>query len=202
MTTMIDAPIPGRRERKKAATRQAIADAALELFIARGYDEVTVRDIAEHADVSTTTLFTHFPGKEALVFDRERDVREQLTRAVRDRTSGQGVLDALRVHAITHWAAIASDPQLEPLEALIAATPALQEYEERMWARHAAALAVVIAEELGRDADDLACAALARFVLDIPLLAARRDDPRAAVEELFELLTDGWRRQEPDPSAP
>ena len=63
----------GRRERKKAATRQALADAALRLFLEHGYDQVTVRDIAEAADVSTTTLFKHFPGKEALVFDEDAD---------------------------------------------------------------------------------------------------------------------------------
>ena len=202
MTTMTDAPTPGRRERKKAATRQAIADAALELFVAHSYDDVTVRDIAEKADVSTTTLFKHFSGKEALVFDREDDVRTELALAVRERSRGQSVLDALRTHALTYWVAIATDPQLEQLETLIAATPALREYEERMWARQAVALGAVIAEETGRDSDDLACAALARFVLDIPTLAAGRDDPRAAVEELFDLLMNGWRRREQNEPAP
>ena len=57
----------GRRERKKAATRKSLADAALRLFLDRGYDQVSIRDIAEAADVSTTTLFKHFPSKEALV---------------------------------------------------------------------------------------------------------------------------------------
>lgn len=192
---MTDTQIPGRRERKKAATRQAIADAALELFLARGFGDVTVRDIAELADVSTTTLFKHFPSKEALVFDREDDVRALLAAAVRDRPEGQDVLDALRSHALTFWTAVASDPQLEPLEALVASTPALGEYEVRMWARQAAALGPIIAVEMGRDADDLACAALARFVLDIPTLADGRGDSRAAVEALFDLLTDGWRKQ-------
>ncbi|WP_280454554.1 TetR/AcrR family transcriptional regulator, partial [Nocardia brasiliensis] len=59
---------PGRRERKKAANRQALADAALRLFLERGYDAVGVREIADAADVSVATLFKHFPGgKEALV---------------------------------------------------------------------------------------------------------------------------------------
>jgi AcrR family transcriptional regulator len=193
---MTDAPIPGRRERKKAATRQAIADAALELFVARGYDAVTVRDIAEKADVSTTTLFKHFSGKEALVFDREDDVRAELERAVRERGTSQSVLDALHANALTHWVAIASDPQLESLERLIAATPALRQYEERMWARHATELSAVIADELGREPDDLASAALARFVLDIPTLAAGRPAPAATVDQLFAILADGWRVQE------
>lgn len=71
-------PAVGRRERKKAATRQAIADAALELFLEHGFDRVSVRDVAEKADVSTTTLFAHFPSKESLVFDREEDVDARL----------------------------------------------------------------------------------------------------------------------------
>ncbi|HWO62981.1 MAG TPA: helix-turn-helix domain-containing protein, partial [Umezawaea sp.] len=59
----------GRRERKKAATRQALADAALRLFLERGFDAVGVREIADAADVATTTLFKYFPTKESLVFD-------------------------------------------------------------------------------------------------------------------------------------
>ncbi|MDQ2738888.1 MAG: TetR family transcriptional regulator, partial [Actinomycetota bacterium] len=49
--------VTGRRERKKAATRAAIADAALRLFLARGYDQVSVKDVADAADVAVTTLF-------------------------------------------------------------------------------------------------------------------------------------------------
>ncbi|WP_280456240.1 helix-turn-helix domain-containing protein, partial [Nocardia brasiliensis] len=65
---------PGRRERKKAANRQALADAALRLFLERGYDAVGVREIADAADVSVATLYKHFPGgKEAQVFDQDAD---------------------------------------------------------------------------------------------------------------------------------
>jgi AcrR family transcriptional regulator len=196
MNTMTDFAVPGRRERKKAATRQALADAALELFLADGYDAVSVRDIAERADVSTTTLFKHFPRKEALVFDREDDVRAEIAHVVTERARGLSVLDALRAHALTEWAIIGSDPRREQFVALIAATPALREYGERMWARQASALGAVVAEAIGRDGNDLACAALARFVLDIPSLAAGRTDPRASIEELFDLLARGWEGQE------
>lgn len=75
----------GRRERKKAQTRQSLADAALELFLGRGYDQVGVKDVADLADVSVTTLFKHFPVKEALVFDQEDDLEAALVAAVRDR---------------------------------------------------------------------------------------------------------------------
>ncbi|WP_328315792.1 TetR/AcrR family transcriptional regulator [Streptomyces sp. NBC_00388] len=192
---MSDSPAVGRRERKKAATRQAIADAALELFLEHGFQAVSVRDIAERADVSTTTLFAHFPGKEALVFDREEKVDAELAAAVRERPKGQGVIEALRAHALSSWATLASDPRLERFSELVDRTPALREYAERMWTRHAGTLAAVIAEDLGREADDLACAALARFVLELPALVRGRHDPRAAVETVFDLLVDGWRAQ-------
>ncbi|WP_399894626.1 TetR/AcrR family transcriptional regulator [Streptomyces sp. BBFR51] len=189
---MPDSPNPGRRERKKAATRQAIADAALELFLEHGFDRVSVRDVAEKADVSTTTLFAHFPSKESLVFDREGDVEARLTAAVRERPAGQDVVEALRAHALRSWVPVASDPRRDRFTALVNGTPALREYGERMWMRHAGALSAAIAEELGREADDLACSALARFVLEVPALAAGRHDPRATVETVFDLLTHGW----------
>lgn len=192
---MPDSPTVGRRERKKAATRQAIADAALELFLEHGFERVSVRDVAEKADVSTTTLFAHFPSKEALVFDREEEVEAALTAAVRERPKDQSVIEALRAHALESWVRIVSDPRLREFHALVDRTPALRDYAERMWMRHAAALGAVIAEELGRETDDLACSALARFVLEIPTLVHGRHDPRAAVETVFDLLIHGWRSQ-------
>ncbi|MET8006351.1 TetR/AcrR family transcriptional regulator [Nonomuraea glycinis] len=190
---MPDSPAVGRRERKKAATRQAIADAALELFMEHGFERASVRDIAERADVSTTTLFAHFPSKEALVFDREEDTEARLVAAVRERPAGQGVVEALRAHALESWVSIASDPRYQRFTALVDQTPALRTYAERMWMRHASTLGAVIADELGREADDVACSALARFVLQVPTLAEGRPDRRAAVETVFDLLIHGWQ---------
>lgn len=194
---MPETPTVGRRERKKAATRQAIADAALELFLEHGFEQVSVRDVAEKADVSTTTLFAHFPGKEALVFDREAEVEAELIAAVRDRPAGQDVVEALRAHALRSWVRVASDPRRDRFTALVDGTPALREYWERMWMRHAGALGAAIAAELGREADDLACSALARFVLEVPALAMAGHDPRACVDTVFDLLTHGWQSSQP-----
>ena len=90
----------GRRERKKAATRKAIADAALRLFLERGYDDVGIREIADAADVSTATLFKHFPGKEALVFDMDADREAGLLDAVHKRPKEQSILAALRDYVL------------------------------------------------------------------------------------------------------
>lgn len=188
-------PLIGRRERKKAATRQSIADAALDLFLQRGFDGVSIKDIADQADVSTTTIFKHFPSKEALLFDREDDFDTRVAAAVRERLAGTSVLDALRAHALDVWVPVAADPVLAEITALVERTPALGEYGEHLWSRHAAALAIVIAEALDRPVDDLPSAAIARFVVQIPILAKGRENPRAAIETLFDILADGWNAQ-------
>ncbi|MEV6756759.1 TetR family transcriptional regulator [Streptomyces sp. NPDC051214] len=186
------API-GRRERKKAATRQAIADAALRLFLERGYDDVGIREIADAADVSTTTLFKHFPVKEALVFDEDADKEARLLAAVRERPDGQSIPAALREHVLTYRVAAAGgDARFTAFFDLVNATPALRDYEQNMWLRHTAALAQVIAEESGLPADDPACTALAHFALEAPRAARGHDDPRQAITRAFDLLEHGW----------
>lgn len=88
---------PGRRERKKAATRQALSDAALRLFLEKGFDRVKVAEIAAAADTALTTLFAHFPGgKEAIVLEDGAEREAALTAAVRGRAGGVSVLEALR----------------------------------------------------------------------------------------------------------
>ncbi|MFI2641785.1 TetR/AcrR family transcriptional regulator [Streptomyces sp. NPDC018610] len=189
----------GRRERKKAATRQAIADAALRLFLERGYDDVGIREIADAADVSTTTLFKHFPVKEALVFDEDADQEARLLAAVRERPTGQSVPAALREHALRHRMATAdSDPRFTAFFDLVNDTPALRDYVQAMWLRHTAALARVIAEESGLAADDPACTALAHFALEVPRAARGHADVREAVTRAFDLLETGWRALVPD----
>ncbi|MER5883371.1 helix-turn-helix domain-containing protein [Streptomyces sp. NPDC001941] len=184
---------PGRRERKKAATRQAIADAALRLFLERGYDDVGIREIADAADVSTTTLFKHFPVKEALVFDEDAVHLERLLAAVRERAPGQSVPAALCAHALAHRMADKDgDPGFTAFFDLVNSTPALRDYVQNMWLRHTAALASAIAEADGLPEDDPACTALAHFALEAPRASRGQADPRAAVVRAFELLERGW----------
>ncbi|ROR37408.1 TetR/AcrR family transcriptional regulator [Kitasatospora cineracea] len=186
-------PPPGRRERKKAATRQAIADAALRLFLERGYDDVGIREIADAADVSTTTLFKHFPVKEALVFDEEADLEADLLAAVRERPPGRSIPAALCDHALHHRRAAGDgDPRFAAFTALVDSTQALRDYHQAMWLRHTAALAAVIAEQSGRPADDPACTALAHFALEAPRAAQAHQDVRGAVVRAFDLLDRGW----------
>ncbi|WP_411136713.1 TetR/AcrR family transcriptional regulator [Streptomyces sp. C10] len=191
----------GRRERKKAQTRQALTDAAVRLFTERGFDNVGVREVAEAADVSLSTLFKHFPSKEALVFDLDADIESALIAAIRDRTSGQPVLHALRDHMVHTRTAVRTD---DPTFVLVESTPALRDYARRMWSRHEKALAATLADATGLAPDDPAITGLARFALEAPSLARASDDPARAVRDLFALLEHGWAttplaRQEDSP---
>lgn len=186
-------PALGRRERKKAATRKALADAALRLFLERGYDDVGIREIADTADVSTTTLFKHFPSKEALVFDREDDTREALLAAVRERGDGQSIPDALRQHVLRERLPRSdADADMTRFLELVEQTPALREYARKMWLTHETDLAAAIADEAGARADDPACRALAHFALDAAALAGESEDPDTAIGRAFDVLEHGW----------
>lgn len=84
------------RERKKRETRQRISDEATMLFAARGFDRVTVAEVAKAAQVSTMTVFNHFPRKEDLFLDRIPEAVELFTAAVRNRPAGESASAALR----------------------------------------------------------------------------------------------------------
>ena len=181
----------GRRERKKAATRAAIADAALRLFIQRGYDQVSVKDVAEAADVAVTTLFQHFPGKEALVFDQDEDREAALVAAVAHRPPEHSVLDALQTY-YDRSRSLTLDPGLKQFLQLVRETPALREYARRMWTRHEASLARAIADSTPGPPDTVGAAALARFSLEALDLAGEQPDPRRALSDTFAYLRTGW----------
>jgi AcrR family transcriptional regulator len=88
-----------RRSRKRLATRQGISDAATLLFMERGFDHVTVDEIAEAADVGRMTVFNHFPRKEDMFFDRDEEGREILRDALRKRDLGVSPTEAYRLLA-------------------------------------------------------------------------------------------------------
>jgi AcrR family transcriptional regulator len=187
----------GRRERKKAATRRALADAALELFLARGYDDVTVAEIADAADVSVTTLFNHFPGgKPALVFDEAQARQDALVAAVRDRPAGTGLVEALHAHLRrSRTLSPPDDPadreRMTRFLALVRTSRPLTEAHRAAWASQEVALAAAIADD-APDADPEAAAALARLVLDGFVHAEGRPDPAAAFDAVMRVLASGW----------
>ena len=182
----------GRRERKKAATRRTIVDSAVELFLERGFDAVSVREIADQADVSPTTVFAHFPQKEALLFDNEAAQHDRLVSVVRDRPAGTSVSAALQDHYRSELAEITSGPDGRRVLDLMQATPSLVDYASQMWLRHEDALAIVIAEELGQSEPSDEVRVYARFALHIQLLASDAHDPEPMLSAGFRILDRGW----------
>jgi AcrR family transcriptional regulator len=170
----------------------AIADAALRLFAERGYDRVTVREIAEEADVSATTLLNYFPTKESLVFDRDVDVEASLVRAVAERPSDVSPLAALRAHLLERIEQAESADGGARFRAVVRSASKLVEYERDMWLRHRGALAVALAEGAGRPADDLDCQVVAAFALQALTLAYGAADPQLVVNRGFDLIERGW----------
>lgn len=86
----------GLRERKKAQTRQYIADTAARLFATHGFDAVSIADVARAAEVSDQTVYNYFPGKQDLVIDRAEEFRERFRRTVAERPAATTPAAALR----------------------------------------------------------------------------------------------------------
>jgi AcrR family transcriptional regulator len=90
---------PDRRSRKRLVTRQGISNVATLLFLERGFDHVTVDEIAAAADVGRMTVFNHFPRKEDMFFDLDEEGREILREALRQRDPQIAPLETLRLLA-------------------------------------------------------------------------------------------------------
>ena len=88
-----------RRSRKRLATRDGISNVATRLFLERGFDHVTVDEIAAAADVGRMTVFNHFPRKEDMFFDRDEEGREMLREALRQRDPRVAPIETLRLLA-------------------------------------------------------------------------------------------------------
>jgi AcrR family transcriptional regulator len=184
---------PSRRERKKAATRAHIADTALALFLERGYENVTVRDVAAAADVSPTTLLNHFPAKEALVVDLGDEITAELTAAVTERAPGVGVLDALHgyARARVERATAAADPDAARFLALVFGNADLSAYWHRTWMGHEAALTAALREQAGAAPDSPYPAVTSHFVLEAISFAIRSPAPAEALTAAFDILANG-----------
>jgi AcrR family transcriptional regulator len=148
---------PGLRERKKQQTRELIADTARRLFVERGFENVTVAEIARAADVAETTVFNYFPTKEDLVYWRMESFEAALLDTIREREPGESVLDAFARFVLQQRGLLAEpDPeareQLAALTRMIISSPALLAREQQVYERYTASLGALIAEEAGEAA--------------------------------------------------
>ena len=88
-------PDEGLRERKRRLTRQTISDAATTMFATRGFDNVTVSDVAARVGVSEKTIYNYFPTKESMVLDAADDTLAELARALRERRPDESLTEAV-----------------------------------------------------------------------------------------------------------
>ena len=151
----VGAPTPGLRERKKLETRQALADAAIELFARQGFDETTVEDIAAAVDVSPRTFHRYFPRKEDVVFAESVGRLDRFRRRLAEHADEPTVLGAVRRSATEIAAEYRVAPDRERARSqLIGSTPALRAYNLGRYDEWAAAISAHAAEAVGEEPTD------------------------------------------------
>jgi AcrR family transcriptional regulator len=154
----------GLRERKKRETREAIARAAWKLFKRRGFDSVTVADIAAEAGVSEKTVFNYFPSKEDLVFDAGMQRTAALVEAVQTRAPGESIVEPFRRWTMDYLDRIEHE-SLEEVTRIPRLVMRSDQLRARLfvgWEQEASLLGPVIAEQVGEPEDSLVPIVVAR----------------------------------------
>ena len=142
----------GLRERKKQQTREKITRVALELFAERGYDETTLADIAEAAEVAPRTIFAYFDGKDDILLCQENGFLDSLKRRLEERPPGTTTVDAIseflsRMEAPDEWSLLRKK--------VMTATPSLQMKMRGQQAELEPMLAESVAKDLGAEPGDI-----------------------------------------------
>jgi len=150
----------GLRERKKQKTRTHIAETARRLFVDRGFDAVSVAEVARAAEVAEATVFNYFPTKEDLVYYGMEAFEAELLRAISERPPGESVIDAFGRFVGEPRGFLAAEDQasrdaLLTASRMIAASPALVARERQILARYTDAIAALLRQETGADRRDV-----------------------------------------------
>jgi AcrR family transcriptional regulator len=150
---------PGLRQRKKEQTRLLLSQTARRLFVERGFERVTVAEIAREADVSEATVFNYFPSKEDLVYARMEAFEQELLAAVRGREPGEPLVAAFRRFVLQPRGLLAAPDgdaaaELIGVTRMIAESPALLARERRIFDSYTDSLARRIAAESDAEPDD------------------------------------------------
>ncbi len=196
------------RERKKNETRRALGAVAMRLFAARGFDRVTVADIAAEANVSRKTVFNYFETKEDLLLSGRQEMNADLVRAIRERSPGQSILAAVHHHTLAVAERMRAVPaeQRAAFREVLQSAPTVQTRWRELLREHEEVLAQVIADECGAGDADVVPAVVASVLGVLGRLAfsdltgwpggRRRRHPEVvqAIDRAFELLGGGLAR--------
>ena len=166
----------GLRERKKQRTRRLIADTARRLFAERGFEHVTVAEIAREAEVAPATVFNYFPTKEDLFYSRLEAFEEELLAAIRARPPDQSVLAAFAAFLFGRHGVLALNAPGDDEEAtariltvtrIVTDSPALLARERQVFDHYARDLAALIAEQRGAEPGDVVSRVVANTLLGL-----------------------------------
>ncbi|TDD08430.1 TetR/AcrR family transcriptional regulator [Nonomuraea deserti] len=190
----------GLRERKKRRTRQRISEAALGLFVARGFDDVTIAEVAAAAEVSVNTVYNYFESKEDLVLPPDEASPQRLADIVRAREPGESaagaVLGRLRQEVRGRERQVGLSPGFGRVLEMMLAAPTLTARLEGLGRRMTDTLAAALSEETGAAPDDPLPRVMAwhigslhALVLgDIARRATAGERPEVIAERVLELL--------------
>jgi AcrR family transcriptional regulator len=185
---------PGLRQRRKQETRQAISDIATVMFADRGFDEVTIAEVADAAGVAKMTVTNYFPHKEDLVFDRAEAVIRHTADVIAARAPGESMLAAIRrdyAEAIAR-ADVALGVSSPAFARMILGSPALIARVREMLDQREQALGDAIAAETGTDGprQRLVAALLASVLRVLSAEASRRSLAGQPPEEICAVLAE------------
>ncbi|MEV5569761.1 TetR/AcrR family transcriptional regulator [Spirillospora sp. NPDC052269] len=188
-------PQLGLRERKKRETRRRLADIATGLFMMRGFDNVTIADVARKADVSVNTVFNYFHTKEDLFFDRQDEIIVQVAEAFHGRRPGESVvafyrrvffegLDQGSFQTGFHEGAEVWVRTVRDSTALMARQREIGQTAQDMLAR-------VLADETGADPDDITPRVVAAMIMTAQWTLVNEITERKLAGETLEEMRDG-----------
>lgn len=192
-----------RQTRKRLATRRAISQAADRLFLERGFENVTVDEIAAAADVGRMTVFNHFPRKEDMFFDRDEEAREVLRDALRQRDPNVSPVETLRL--LAHRLVAEQVPYLEfshrsqNFVATVERSEILKARARAIRGELVQLVAKAMAESVGKEAEDPDAWMAAELTLatwTVAFIQAHRtfltkQDPKAATTMFLRLVDQG-----------
>ena len=144
---------PGLRERRKQETRRWISDIATQMFVERGFDEVTIAQVADEAGVAKMTVTNYFPRKEDLVFDRTEAIKRHLADVIAARAPGESMLAAIRrdyAEAVAR-ADVTLGLSSPGFAGMVQSSPVLVSRVREMLDRRERALGDAVAAETGTD---------------------------------------------------
>ncbi|KKX34062.1 TetR family transcriptional regulator [Rhizobium sp. LC145] len=186
----------GRRERKRRQTRERIQQAAMTLFLERGFEETTVEDIAEAADVSKRSFFDYFPSKEDVVFAWQDTFAQHLMNAIAKRPPEEPAVSVVR-HALLDTVVAAADQRALAIGDLINRTPALKARDQLKYAKLEQKLAEALEARARSKEERDRMRLLAAVVIGMLRIGAERwkDEPKGASFEAFShtLFNDLWK---------